>query len=455
MTWEPGHRYKIIYTDDSGDTTVRVIDVLAHYLSRHGLFYLRAFCHLREEERTFRVDRVEDAQEIAGDSFWSPSSEIPMAAPPSMADSPRVWVDRPDPPVKPVSPPKQARPRAPSMADSPYAWVDWPDSPVKTVTVSKPAPPPPPPISDSPYAWANRSDPSEKRGTGSRAEGVKNTSSSSSSSFGRAAISLLFIAGFRVLIDPPDYPSNNYKYIPPPPIVRPAPVVPTPAPRPAPTPQTKTVLDMSMIGGHRLFTTSTHGLKRYEVPDLGIVATTRKAAVAGIRGPQFARRTEISDPTLLWLYLEADLDGSGRLSFDELEAFQRKTYKQFRYINNDTALRPDQFVAQGGGDCEDFALYTAGLLRFWGWEPYIASFSPGGGSDPGHALCFSYEAGSLPGAYRYYRLDNYTASDGTVLKNGKYIPIDYDHVGGLSDAVGPGWKLRTVYIPEKIYGLPM
>jgi hypothetical protein len=35
---------------------------------------------------------------------------------------------------------------------------------------------------------------------------------------------------------------------------------------------------------------------------------------------------------------------------EELEAFQGKLDCEFHYLNNATALRPDQFVAQGGGN---------------------------------------------------------------------------------------------------------
>jgi len=45
--------------------------------------------------------------------------------------------------------------------------------------------------------------------------------------------------------------------------------------------------------------------------------------------------------------------------------------------------------------------------------------------------------------------------DGTELKPGKYLPIDYDQVGGLTNAVEKHWKLRSIYIPEKAWGLRM
>jgi hypothetical protein len=38
------------------------------------------------------------------------------------------------------------------------------------------------------------------------------------------------------------------------------------------------------------------------------------------------------------------------------------------------------------------------------------------------------------------------------LKDGTYIPVDYDSVGGTSNAVGQEWILRALYEPEEIYG---
>ncbi len=162
----------------------------------------------------------------------------------------------------------------------------------------------------------------------------------------------------------------------------------------------------------------------------------------------------MDDPDLIADYLGADLNRTGKLSFEELQAFQKKLVSRFAYMPNESALKPDEFRAAGGGDCEDFALYTAGLLRFWGWEPYIGSLAPEDKS-LGHAVCLSYEEASLPKGFAFFMLESWTAQDGTGLKAGAYVPIDYQHVGSLSNAVGEGWLLREVYLPEKVYGLTM
>jgi len=49
---------KIEYTDASDDYSERLIDPLEYFQGRNGCTYIRAYCHLREEERTFRLDRV-------------------------------------------------------------------------------------------------------------------------------------------------------------------------------------------------------------------------------------------------------------------------------------------------------------------------------------------------------------------------------------------------------------
>jgi hypothetical protein len=213
-------------------------------------------------------------------------------------------------------------------------------------------------------------------------------------------------------------------------------------------------LEETTIAGYTLRTVRGGGLERFEVPELGLVTMSKLEAVAAIRLPVFVEEMGFFNADLVGRYLDADLNGSGRLAFEELKVFQEKTCREFRYESNELALRPDEFLAAGGGDCEDFALYTAGLLRFWGWEPYLGSLAASRGSI-GHAVCLSYEEGAIPKDFEYFELSAWTTEDSSALRAGTYVPIDYDHVGSLSDAVGAGWKLRSVYIPEKAWGLSM
>ena len=88
--------------------------------------------------------------------------------------------------------------------------------------------------------------------------------------------------------------------------------------------------------------------------------------------------TGIAESELETLYERADTDGNGCLAWAELSSFQARLARTYAYLSNEPALRPDQFMRSGGGDCEDWALFTCGLLRYWGWDPWVGSFGPGG-----------------------------------------------------------------------------
>ena len=49
--------------------------------------------------------------------------------------------------------------------------------------------------------------------------------------------------------------------------------------------------------------------------------------------------------------------------------------KNYSYILNSTALTPEEFLAQDGGDCEDWSIVTAGLLQFWDVPAYVGTLS--------------------------------------------------------------------------------
>jgi len=177
-------------------------------------------------------------------------------------------------------------------------------------------------------------------------------------------------------------------------------------------------------------------------------------AYLAVNAALFEKRTGIHDRRLEAIYAAADSDRNGQLSWAEIKLFQRAVYHIFAYKENDTALRPDQFIDQGGGDCEDWALFTAGLLRYWGWNAEIAGFESPSRAD-GHAVAFVRVANPIPGIGSYTIVPEGAASD-RGLRSGTYIPIDYDEVGSLSSAVGRGWRLVTLWEnPESLYGRVM
>lgn len=424
IAWEPGRRYGLIYESKSGAVNARVVIPTGVGRTRDGAELLRAYCELREQERFFRVDRMRFIQALDYGRIRYPMISLARDGRYHIEELPEAQEGSPVPPENTILI-SQSWGQSSAAFDTAAAYYH---------------PPAPAPVGEAKQGTPLE-ETSERRG-GSGLGFIVTLLIA-----GVVAASVLQDEGLRNTLDEAIFgdPSPAAQ-------ARAAPVstnasIPPPAPKPA--------LEEIIIGGKllRIRRGEPWG-ELYEVPSTGLVTMDKRAAIAAIRVPAFDRATGIRDAALTARYLAADLDKSGKLSFQELEAFQRKTYAEFKYLQNETALRPDRFVAEGGGDCEDFALYTAGLLRFWGWEPYLGAFGPAGGGD-GHMVCLSFEAGSFPKGYSYFDVTHATAEDGTPLKSGRYVPIDYDKVGGLTNAVSPGWKLREFFIPESVWGRRM
>ena len=98
------------------------------------------------------------------------------------------------------------------------------------------------------------------------------------------------------------------------------------------------------------------------------------------------------------------------------------------------------------------ALMAAGMLRYWGFTPWMVIFGAGVGK--AHAVCF-LRVPQTPVGVGYVTIESAAEfADGT-LPAGCYIPIDYDQVGSLSNAVEPGWTIHDAWVPEKAYGQPL
>jgi hypothetical protein len=65
-----------------------------------------------------------------------------------------------------------------------------------------------------------------------------------------------------------------------------------------------------------------------------------QAARVAVNARRFIARTGIEDSELLALYAGADANSNGKLGWDELQGFQGRLDRAFRYRNNDTALAP-------------------------------------------------------------------------------------------------------------------
>jgi hypothetical protein len=160
-------------------------------------------------------------------------------------------------------------------------------------------------------------------------------------------------------------------------------------------------------------------------------------------------RNNIGDsisPKTLEIFRKADQNADGKISVGELQAFQNWLMTNFKYRNNQTALHPDDFIKQRGGDCEDFAIMTCCMLNYHGIVAYVASF--GKVTTNKHALCIVQVTCSNAPGYLFYTLT------GWGIPPGYYIPVDYDNVGGLS-AIDRRWKIARIRIPKILYGLYM
>ena len=171
-----------------------------------------------------------------------------------------------------------------------------------------------------------------------------------------------------------------------------------------------------------------------------------------LRQERYRITTGFCSTELLELYCCADTNYDNILSWQEIDGFQRRINRLFSYIHNDTALTPVEFLAQGGGDCEDWSIFTCGMLRFWDYTAYVGIVD-GGDGDGLHAIALFYK--KTPPAnrsYRYYKLDSAYSFQQMILPAGCYLPIDYNHAGSFSNASRPDSPLRDVYVPEEIYG---
>ncbi len=167
----------------------------------------------------------------------------------------------------------------------------------------------------------------------------------------------------------------------------------------------------------------------------------------------FQKTTVIINNSLEALYISANTDRDGTLSWTEVREFQIMLHRSYTYQNNSTALRPDEFLKAGGGDCEDWSLVACGLFRFWRYNAYVGTLD-NPNSKTGHAICLVPQY-QKPDGIGYYYFEGKTTFSGNLLPSGYYVPIDYDQIGNLSNAVGKNWTLNRIYKPEDIYGTVM
>jgi hypothetical protein len=239
------------------------------------------------------------------------------------------------------------------------------------------------------------------------------------------------------------------------------------SPRPNPTPSPEMIVDYSDGGaekaaaagrggtepppnppdtiwyrGTRIVRQSSTGAERYLVSESGLTFATLHEARISINTRALRRILGRRNSDLYDRYAKADRNRDGNLDWPEIRAFQNELHREFRYVTNHTALRPDAFLRNGGGDCEDWAIVAAGLLQFWQVPVYIAAIT----SDAGRHAVALVQTDKPPAGALYF-----TFAEHWNLPDSTYVPIDYHVVGGLTDAVAGEYWIDEVWRPEEIY----
>ena len=381
---------RVRYENNGGVVSERTLDPL-HLYHRYGKWYLIAYCRLRKEKRTFVLQRMELLS------------------------------------IGPASTPAPARAPVPTYASAP-------------TPTSNPAPAPSLDSTPSSGSHTGREVPAS---TASRPHQSKERGKSSPSLLGALFWAVLIIVVFTNLFPRLEEWSGSRR-------------------RPAPAPDEGERISLSdqeysetqpdpprkkwTYRGYTLVRSSTGMVN---VTELDMQARSGRTLHYLINSVHFVEETGIDDGALLKRYAEADRDGNGHLSWPEVSEFQRKTARSFHYRHNNVALPPDEFLSRGGGDCEDFAIYTCGMLRFWGWNCKVAGYYPPEGG-VGHAITLVWSSRPIEG-YGYFKYGEGSYARGDKVRPGYWIPIDYEAVGGITDAMEENWRLWELSDSETLY----
>lgn len=404
----PGTTARILYVNGYGETSERTIDVIRRSTARNGYTYVRAYCHLRGEERTFRGDRVLAVLERTADTQRRPPSPQPGTLRATARDQGTA--------TRTQKPPTPHQPTAPCA-----------------------------------MATAGRREPAVQRP-------VSRTGHRRKRSVLRLAfVALVAIVGARLLCQ--QRAAERYGV----PRETPLPVVesvaaPAELAEPVGTPTVRTAaatvkpspapdfVRAESYRGQQVRVERAAGRITYTLVASGKSFASAQEMRVLVNTTFFRKHTGFDDPELIALYIAADHDANGEVSWDEVRRFQSLLDRDFEYLHNHKALRPTEFMSAGGGDCEDWALMTAGMLRFWGAPVYVGSLTS---SEGRHAVAL-VRTDDVP---QYsHPIDIET---GGYLPPGRYVPIDYDHVGTLSNAVAGTYTVNWIRVPEELFGLAM
>ncbi|MFW5728554.1 MAG: WYL domain-containing protein [Spirochaetota bacterium] len=376
----PGMVADITYMNGSGDVSDRRIHISTRYCSRAGIWYLRAYCHLREEERTFREDRVLSVRRVHAPAHGAAPAGAHGAAHAGAPAAGSTTAYRTSPSHR--------------SSHAGRRFLGFVAAVVVIVFLA---------VRDA-EEWSPRPDPTPAPDT----------------LVDRAAAADLPAREAQARADRPQKGADAAAH--------------------------DAGTDHLWYRGERIDRRYRAGSVTYSVDGVDRSFTSLQEARLAINRREFVATTGISNRELLRRYAHADTNADGDLDWQEIRVFQRRLYSEYRYLTNDIALTPDSFFRNGGGDCEDWSLVTAGLLQFWQIPAYVASIA----SETGfHAVALVRT--SRPPAGALY----FTFEDHWDLPDGAYVPIDYDKVGGLTNAVGPAYRVRAVWVPHTLYNRHM
>lgn len=372
---KPGSTVTILYVNGSGETSERTITVGSRYLSGAGVTFLRAYCHLRKEDRTFRLDRVlgvleSDVREAGSSAVTAPATRAVVSEPQRTAS---VYRNTPAPTPRPVSQPAKKRHpvrRFLMLACMVFLFLLLFEDHFESVTV-------------------------------------------------RAA---LFPQATAALEE-----ARAERRDPPPP------------------PPDATWTDS--YRGQAFHADRKSGVVTYTLTSSGKQFSGMHALRVEVNESLLAAAWGVQHTELTRMFGNADANRDGWLSWGEITHFQSWLFRSYRYLTNATALRPEQFLAAGGGDCEDWAIMTAAFLRFWGMNPSVGIVE---GDYGPHAVTF-VPAVNVPAGF--LRITGWNPTN-IEYEEVVYAPIDYYVVGGLSTAVGPEFTFLSVHHTPDMFGGP-
>lgn len=127
-----------------------------------------------------------------------------------------------------------------------------------------------------------------------------------------------------------------------------------------------------------------------------------------------------------------DANADGVIDWGEIETFQQTVFESFEYRHNQRVLDPAEFIYHRGGDCDDFATFSAAFLEYHGYDAYVMAVEQKGDPTSAHAVAalylgeHTYEAG-------YQSVSGGALYTGGTHPSGNYVMIDYWRVGGTID----------------------